>query len=85
MGQVVLTGQGKNFCGGIDFSALHHILQLRNQDCPGRAREQLRRSIMQWQVSNSRHDGNICTSAAWEALYVPEAQFNSYAGFIDSF
>ena len=48
--QVLLKGQGKNFCAGIDFSALNSINNTINVPCPGRAREALRRHILKWQV-----------------------------------
>lgn len=48
--QILLKGQGKNFCAGIDFSALNSINNTINVPCPGRAREALRRHILKWQV-----------------------------------
>lgn len=48
--QVVLTGQGRNFCAGIDFSALEVVTHVLDAGCPGRARERLLRSIQRWQV-----------------------------------
>ena len=48
--QVILKGQGKNFCGGIDFSALMSVAELMKTDCPGRAREAFRRQILRWQA-----------------------------------
>ena len=48
--QVVLTGQGRNFCAGIDFSALEVVTHVLDPGCPGRERERLLRSIQRWQV-----------------------------------
>ncbi|BDA49242.1 Delta(3,5)-Delta(2,4)-dienoyl-CoA isomerase, mitochondrial [Coccomyxa sp. Obi] len=48
---VILRGQGRNFCAGIDFSALTGLAAAVNMPCPGRAREALRRSILRWQDS----------------------------------
>ena len=52
--QVLLRGQGKNFCAGIDFTALNSISATVNVPCPGRAREALRRHILNWQVCQHR-------------------------------
>lgn len=48
--QVVLRGQGENFCAGIDFAALGGVLGTLDEGCPGRARERLMRDIQRWQV-----------------------------------
>lgn len=49
--QVILTGKGRNFCGGIDLSVAHGILKgVTQAECPSRAREQLRRNILAMQV-----------------------------------
>ncbi|KAK9831511.1 hypothetical protein WJX81_004189 [Elliptochloris bilobata] len=48
---VLLTGQGKNFCAGIDFSALAGVVRVLDAGCPGRARERLLRDIQRWQAS----------------------------------
>jgi enoyl-CoA hydratase/carnithine racemase len=48
--QVILRGEGRNFCAGIDFSALASITAAQDALCPGRAREVLRRSILKWQA-----------------------------------
>ncbi|KAK9918581.1 hypothetical protein WJX75_005126 [Coccomyxa subellipsoidea] len=48
---VILRGQGRNFCAGIDFAALTGLAAAVNLPCPGRSREALRRSIMNWQDS----------------------------------
>ncbi len=45
----VLTGAGKHFCAGIDFSLLAEIGALRQESCPGRQREQLFLKIQQLQ------------------------------------
>ncbi|KAK9814481.1 hypothetical protein WJX72_006594 [[Myrmecia] bisecta] len=44
---IILKGQGRHFCAGIDFAALAN--NDSHQECPGRYRERLRRSIMAWQ------------------------------------
>lgn len=51
--QVLLQGQGKNFCAGIDFTALSSISATVEVPCPGRPREALRRHILHWQVCQS--------------------------------
>lgn len=49
--QVILTGEGRNFCGGIDLSVARGILKgITDAKCPSRAREQLRRDILAMQV-----------------------------------
>ncbi|EIE24808.1 ClpP/crotonase [Coccomyxa subellipsoidea C-169] len=48
---VVLKGHGRNFCAGIDFSALKGLSASVDLSCPGRSREALRRSILRWQDS----------------------------------
>ena len=48
--QVVLCGKGKHFCAGIDFAALEGVTRVMDAKCPGRAREQLFRDILRWQV-----------------------------------
>lgn len=49
--QVVLSGEGRNFCGGIDLSVARSILKtVHDAQCPSRAREKLRRDILAMQV-----------------------------------
>ena len=64
--QVLLQGQGKNFCAGIDFSALNSISAIINVSCPGRAREALRRNILKWQVCQHRFN-RLCYSYKYAA------------------
>lgn len=45
----VLTGAGKHFCAGIDFSLLAEIGALRQEACPGRQRERLLQKILELQ------------------------------------
>ena len=47
---VLLRGRGKNFCAGIDLGSLTALVE---GDCPGRARERLRRKIARMQDSFS--------------------------------
>ena len=52
--QVVLRGQGKNFCAGVDFEVVGSMLSIVQQGCPGRAREVLRRRLLAMQVFPGR-------------------------------
>lgn len=45
---IILTGEGKNFCAGIDLSVLMDIQQFDN-GCPARSREKLRKFILHLQ------------------------------------
>lgn len=45
---VILAGEGKNFCAGIDLSLLMNIQQF-NKGCPARSREKLRKFIIHLQ------------------------------------
>jgi enoyl-CoA hydratase len=45
---IILTGEGKNFCAGIDLSLLMNIQQF-NSGCPARSREKLRNFILNLQ------------------------------------
>lgn len=49
---VVLTGEGQNFCGGLDLETLAGIRDelTRAGACPGRTREAFRRQILAMQV-----------------------------------
>ena len=38
---VILSGEGRHFCAGIDVEALAHLAQLTAKGCAGRAREQV--------------------------------------------
>jgi hypothetical protein len=63
--QVILSGEGRNFCGGIDLSVARSILKTVNDaQCPSRARETLRRDILAMQVCSCRVNGAElrCTS-----------------------
>lgn len=50
---IVLKGQGKHFCAGIDLELLMSIQQLTNVDCEGRKREKLRQLILKLQKTVS--------------------------------
>lgn len=64
--QVVLSGEGRNFCGGIDLSVARSILKTVNDaQCPSRAREKLRRDILAMQVCSCDSDiGSIAPAGA---------------------
>lgn len=46
---VVISGHGRHFCAGIDLDMLAELYAVRDQDCAGRAGEQLRRIILDLQ------------------------------------
>lgn len=46
---VVISGNGRHFCAGIDLDMLAELFAVREQDCAGRAGEQLRRIILDLQ------------------------------------
>ena len=48
---IILGGEGKNFCAGIDLSLLMDVSQYDNIDCEGRKRELLRKFIYNLQDS----------------------------------
>ncbi|MEM6628425.1 MAG: crotonase/enoyl-CoA hydratase family protein [Bacteroidota bacterium] len=43
---IVLTGEGKTFCGGIDLSLLMNMQHVQSLNCEGKKREKLRRFIL---------------------------------------
>jgi enoyl-CoA hydratase len=45
---IILSGEGKNFCAGIDISALMQLQQFKEK-CDGRSREKLRKFILHLQ------------------------------------
>ena len=47
---IILRGEGKHFCAGIDLELLMSIQQFRAIDCDGRLREKLRRFILRLQA-----------------------------------
>ncbi len=47
---IVLSGEGKHFCAGIDLRLLMSVTNRQNAACNGRAREQLRKSILELQA-----------------------------------
>lgn len=47
---VVLSGNGKHFCAGIDLSLLMSIQQLTQHECQGRVREKIRQFVFQLQA-----------------------------------
>lgn len=46
---IILSGNGKHFCSGIDLELLMSIQQFQQMDCEGRKREALRRFILKLQ------------------------------------
>lgn len=46
---IILSGEGKHFCAGIDLSLLMDIQNLQSQNCEGRKREALRKTILHLQ------------------------------------
>lgn len=50
---IVLTGEGKNFCAGIDLATLMDIQKFNEENCEGRKREKLRKFIFKLQDSIS--------------------------------
>ena len=48
---IVLTGEGKHWCAGIDLELLMTLAQLGSIDCEGRKREQVREFIRELQAS----------------------------------
>ncbi|MEL6695680.1 MAG: crotonase/enoyl-CoA hydratase family protein [Bacteroidota bacterium] len=48
---IVLHGEGKHFCSGIDVSMLMEIGQMVNKGCEGRKREKLRKFILDLQAT----------------------------------
>lgn len=49
LSQVVLIGEGKNFCAGIDTASLKIFADFGKEGCPARGREQLLQRIKQYQ------------------------------------
>ncbi len=49
---IILSGEGKNFCAGIDISALMQLQQFKTK-CDGRSREKLRKFILHLQSTVS--------------------------------
>lgn len=47
--QVVLTGEGKNFCAGIDTASLSVFADFGKEECPARGRERLLHRVKQYQ------------------------------------
>ena len=48
---IILSGEGRHFCSGIDLSLLMNITDRSNNSCEGRTRERLRKSILDLQSS----------------------------------
>ncbi len=46
---IVLTGEGKHFCAGIDLETLMDMQKYNSISCPGRRSEKLRRFILEFQ------------------------------------
>lgn len=49
MMQIVLKGQGKNFCGGMDLASFDDIVNAPRDSCPARRAIKLRQDTMKWQ------------------------------------
>lgn len=47
---IIISGEGKHFCSGIDLSLLAGITAAKNASCDGRAREKLRKQVFQLQA-----------------------------------
>ncbi|PHN05081.1 crotonase/enoyl-CoA hydratase family protein [Flavilitoribacter nigricans] len=47
---IVLSGEGKHFCAGMDLEVLMNIQQFQTIDCEGRKREKLRQFILRLQA-----------------------------------
>lgn len=47
---VILSGQGRNFCAGIDLQTAVSTMQ-SSDSCPGRAALQSRQAVLRWQAS----------------------------------
>ena len=48
---IVLSGEGKHFCAGIDLNLLMSLHQIIHHECEGRKREKLRQTILKLQAS----------------------------------
>jgi enoyl-CoA hydratase len=48
---VILSGEGRHFCSGIDLSLLQHLTSQSTPTCEARSREGLRKSILHLQAS----------------------------------
>jgi enoyl-CoA hydratase len=46
---IILSGEGKHFCSGIDLELLMSVVSLKNEKCEGRKREKLRKQIFELQ------------------------------------
>lgn len=47
---IVLSGNGKHFCAGIDVAMLAQVAPIGGQGCQGRTREKVRKSVLQLQA-----------------------------------
>ena len=75
--QVILSGEGRNFCGGIDLSVARSILKTVNDaQCPSRAREKLRRDILAMQVCSYSVSGRFRGAIDWRCEHAWCAVFS---------
>ncbi len=47
---IVLSGEGKHFCAGMDLSVFANLQQIWQGDCEGRMRERFRKSVIRFQA-----------------------------------
>lgn len=47
---IVLSGNGKHFCAGIDVAMLAQVAPFGSKECPGRTREKVRKSVLKLQA-----------------------------------
>lgn len=72
--QVVLCGEGKNFCAGIDLGALSTLQQPQGSNaCEGRAAYQLRDFILELQVRARLFF--LLPLPLWQGCYAPSSSF----------
>ncbi|MES2732308.1 MAG: crotonase/enoyl-CoA hydratase family protein [Bacteroidota bacterium] len=64
---IILSGQGKHFCSGIDLSLLFSVTQQLNASCDGRKREKLRQRILQLQASITAIE--LCSKPVLAAIH----------------
>lgn len=64
---IVLSGQGKHFCAGIDLAFLMQVGQTSQNDCEGRRRESLREMILELQAAFTAIDQ--CTKPVLAAVH----------------
>ena len=47
---IVLSGEGKHFCAGIDLELLMNVTELNSIKCEGRKREKMRQNVLELQA-----------------------------------